>query len=63
MNAITVYFNGRGMLISKTFADLKGIKEGYMILSQKEFHEIFLGHVEHEKCQLKMLIQAKKNVN
>lgn len=63
MKNITVYYKGSSLLLSQDYADLKGFKDGYKIASESEFWQILKGHAEHNIPKLKMLIQAKKNVN
>jgi hypothetical protein len=63
MDCITVYFYGQSLLLQKDYADLKGLKQGYMIKSESEFWGILRGHAEHQISKLEMLIEAKKSVN
>lgn len=59
MKCITVWFNGFALLISKDYADLNSLKNGYKIRTQDEFWQILRGHAAHQIPKLEMLIAAK----
>lgn len=44
---ISVYFNGYKLRLLEDYAKLKGLKDGYKILSEDEYWEIIRGSAEY----------------
>jgi len=55
MKNITVWYNGKGLIVSKEVADLKNLKHGHIINSKSEFWEILNANCTHNIDRIKLI--------
>lgn len=63
MKYITIYYKSYHLLISQDYAALNSLKNGYKICSEKEYHQILIGHCEYQIRKIETLIAANQTLN